>query len=199
MGTRGLTMVVYGGETKVAQYRQWDHYPSGNGVVCLEFLQKGILDKFKEKLNRCRFMNDDDFKVYEDFCKSIGVNDGWVNLDQSKLINEKYPYLTRDHGSHILEKICESDDTEILLHDQTEFAGDGLFCEYGYVIDLDKYSFEVYEGFGKKILSDDERFKPFEKENKEYKPIRLIKSYDLNNLPTVEEFLSELEPKNDDE
>ena len=31
MGTRGLTMVVSKGKTRVAQYGQWDHYPSGQG------------------------------------------------------------------------------------------------------------------------------------------------------------------------
>lgn len=40
MGTRGLTMVICDGETKVAQYGQWDHYPEGNGITCLEFTKR---------------------------------------------------------------------------------------------------------------------------------------------------------------
>ena len=40
MGTRNLTMVInQEGETKVAQYGQWDGYPSGVGASVLSFLK----------------------------------------------------------------------------------------------------------------------------------------------------------------
>ncbi len=38
-GTRNLTCVVVGGEYKVAQYGQWDGYPSGQGLTALNFLR----------------------------------------------------------------------------------------------------------------------------------------------------------------
>ena len=57
MGTRNLTMVISNGETKVAQYGQWDGYPSGNGVIVLEFLTSTNLDDFKKKLSKVKFMN----------------------------------------------------------------------------------------------------------------------------------------------
>jgi len=55
MGTRNLTMVISGGETKIAQYGQWDGYPRGQGKTCLEFLKANNLDKFKEKLKLLRW------------------------------------------------------------------------------------------------------------------------------------------------
>ena len=44
MGTRHLTCVVKDGDYKVAQYGQWDGYPSGQGIDILTFL--------REELNR---------------------------------------------------------------------------------------------------------------------------------------------------
>jgi len=38
MGTRNLTMVISDGKTKIAQYGQWDGYPSGQGADILAFL-----------------------------------------------------------------------------------------------------------------------------------------------------------------
>ena len=39
MGTRSLTAVVLNGKYKVAQYAQYDGYPSGQGAEALEFVQ----------------------------------------------------------------------------------------------------------------------------------------------------------------
>jgi hypothetical protein len=195
MGTRGITIVILGGEPVVAQYGQWDHYPSGQGITCLEFLQKGILDKLREKLKCCHFVTDDEQKRIEEFCKSIGCENGWMSGEQAKLYDEKFPYFSRNHGSNILNVIADSVDESILLHDQRDFAYDSLFCEYGYVIDLDKNTFEVFEGFSKKPIEKSERFYKPKSKDTEYYPIRLMKSYDLNNLPTAEEFLADLEPK----
>jgi hypothetical protein len=160
MGTRGLTVVIYGGETKIAQYGQWDHYPSGQGITCLEFLQKAIHEKFKEKLGLCRFLT-----VEEQ--DKIDCHLGTWTTD--------YPFLTRDHGSNVLNVINESNVDEVLLIDNTGFGtnGEGFMCEYVYVIDYDRNVFEVYGGL--------------------YIPENLAVSYDINNLPTEEEFLKELE------
>ena len=109
--------------------------------------------------------------------------------------HEKYPYLTRYHGSDILNVIANSEDESILLRNSKDFVYDSLFCEYGYVIDLDKNTFEVYEGFTETPMKKTERFYLRRKKGTEYGAIRLMKSYDLNNLPTAEEFLADLEPK----
>ena len=198
MGTRGITIVILGGEPVVAQYGQWDHYPSGNGIVTLEFLQKGILDKLREKLKVCHFITPEEQKGIDAFVKSIGSDNGWMTGEQAELYHKEYPYLTRDHGSHILELIAESTDESIMLHDQRDFVYDSLFCEYGYVIDLDKNTFEVYEGFNTKPMKKTDRFYKRKKKGCEYSSIVLKKSYDLNNLPTNEEFLADLVPQEEE-
>ena len=52
MGTRNLTLVInQEGEKKVAQYGQWDGYPSGVGAGVLRFLKnKEVFEKFKDNL-----------------------------------------------------------------------------------------------------------------------------------------------------
>ncbi|MHC5949058.1 hypothetical protein ACVXZ3_04645 [Providencia hangzhouensis] len=45
MGTRHLICVAKDGDYKVAQYGQWDGYPSGQGLTLLTFLR----DKLKKR------------------------------------------------------------------------------------------------------------------------------------------------------
>lgn len=189
MGTRNLTMVISNGQTKVAQYGQWDGYPSGQGADCLKFLKSADLSVFKEKLNLVRFQTDEDGKEEDEFCKNIGAADGWMTEEQSKKYHAKYPMLNRDHGAKILQLIYENTEKAI-LKDASAFAYEGLFCEWAYVIDLDKETFEVYKGFYKRSLKKTERF--YSKELKDgYAPVKNIKEYKLSNLPTEAVFIKE--------
>lgn len=198
MGTRNLTMVIHNGETKIAQYGQLDGYPDGQGATCLNFLKEADLEVFKIKLNRCKFLTKRKETEIQNWLESIGCDNGWLNMKQAEQYNKRYPYLGSDHGAGILKEIYESTHRDnkgrtIWLQDSTSFAGDGLFCEWAYVIDLDKNTFEVYEGFGKTPLAEGERFKKFKNPESEYEPVSLVKSYDLGELPeTVEDFVKEI-------
>jgi hypothetical protein len=212
MGTRNLTMVVSNNQTKVAQYGQWDGYPEGQGRTALEILtnilKEGKLPEFKEKVDKLTWLT-----------KEQGED-----LEKDKNLDLKHPYLSRDWGAQILEAVIYGTLTkepgfmqsqklvyafDILgLVDSSSFAKDSLFCEWGYVIDLDKMTFEVYEGFNKSPLAESERFYPMQvtmietanANNKEvdYYPIRHIKTYDLNALPTLKQFLEDCTPKDED-
>ena len=199
MGTRNLTMVISNGETKVAQYGQWDGYPSGNGVIVLDFLTKTNLDDFKKKLNKVIFVNGNKEKEIENWLKSIGSENGWLTGEQSNLYQKKYPYLTRDNGANILQMIMDGEEDEIWVTDSTDFAGDSLFCEWAYLIDLDKNKLEVYEGFNQEPLTIEDRFFHLKDKDSEYYPIKMVKSYDLNNLPLEDEFLKDLEKRQEQE
>jgi hypothetical protein len=188
MGTRNLTMVVHEKKIKLAQYGQWDGYPDGNGVKILNFLKTADLDVFKKKMENVRFATEKDEKEIEEYLESIGCKDGWMNSEQAVQYHEMFSYLSRDIGANILNLIYRSHD-EVMVHDQTEFAADSLFCEWAYLINLDKNVLEVYQGFNKKPLGKTQRFKYFEKPEEEYKPIRCVKTFKLDSLPTVEEFV----------
>jgi len=196
MGTRHLTMVVSDGQTRIAQYGQWDGMPTGQGVTVLKFLKRrrGKFDPFKRKLENCRFVTDKDQKQIDKFLKSIGAKDGWMTGDQATKYHNKYPYMNRDHGAEILNLVARSKG-EVLLVDSTDFAADSLFCEWAYVIDFDKNVLECYDGFNEDVASRTERFKNLEPSDTGYGTVKLLKTYKLDELPTKKQFINELEPK----
>ena len=178
MGTRGITQVNMGNKPVVAQYGQWDHYPSGQGITALNFLRrrKGKFDTFKKKLSRVRFATDEDDKKMTEYLNSIGSINGWVTMEQSTLYNKKYPYLSRDHGARILDLINKSTkkDDVLLVDDSTYPTNEESFgCEGVYTIDFDKNTFTAnYHGHEK--------------------------IYQLDDLPTQKQFLKDMKDPEDE-
>lgn len=191
MGTRNLTVVVFGGVVRVAQYGQWDGYPSGNGVKILDFLRNRMNSIFFSRLLRTKFISDEEIKTK---WKSAGADDsGWVGMNVSEKFKETNYQLSRDCGASVLEFIQNSDAEVIELDDSFVFGGDSLFCEWAYVLDLDNNTLEVYRGFNEKTLGGVGRFAHLETVGENYKPIKLIKKYDLSELPQKRDFVRELE------
>lgn len=79
------------------------------------------------------------------------------------------------------------------LRNEIKFAGDSLFCEYAYVVDFDKNTFEIYRGFNKEPLPESERFYSRKPVNEEYYPVKFVHSFNINELPTEKEFLEILD------
>lgn len=195
MGTRNLTCVVKDGEYKVAQYCQWDGYPSGNGVEILEFLKNMDRNHFENRLDDCVFISNDEIQKR---WKECGADDsGWVNMEISDKFKEKYPLLHRDtHPADALKMIHDSTG-KVELYNDIGFAKDGLYCEWAYVVDFDKNTFEVYRGFQKSGVPEDNRFGNEVNENG-YMPVSLVKTYDLEDLPSEKQFLRDLEDSDDE-
>ena len=161
MGTRNLTVVKdKAGTTRIAQYGQWDGYPSYSGIQALSFLRgKTNVDNLLAKLDNVEFVGDEEvdtlYKQYE--------STDWENKD---FLNA-YPGLHRDTGIDIL-KVVANATTPIKSVDNTEFANDSLFCEGIYEVDFSTNKF-----------------------TSNYNDI--VVEYDLNNLPSDEDYLSAFE------
>lgn len=167
MGTRNLTCVIAKGQMKVAQYGQWDGYPTGQGDTIAHFLhvENEGLDAFREDVSKCRFLSDEEVKD---------------RFDRAKNFEKEFPELSRNTGAGIL-KLIENGKRE--LNDNFKFGVDSLFCEWAYVVDLDNEKVEVYQGFQKK-KHDKGRWAHLEPKAKasyegaeQYFPVALIKTY----------------------
>jgi hypothetical protein len=134
MGTRNLTVVKdKAGTNRIAQYGQWDGYPSYSGIQALEFLRnKDWQALLQSKLDLVQFVGDEEvdtlYKQYE--------STDWENKD---FLNA-YPGLHRDTGIGILAVVANATDT-IKTVDNTEFANDTLFCEGIYGVDFSTNKF----------------------------------------------------------
>ena len=135
MGTRNLTKVIdRNGEIKVAQYGQWDGYPSGQG---LNALYHATAHKQIEKgLDKVRWATESELtEIYSKFSEM-----NFLGTEDSKNFGLYYPNLTRDTCADILGVVAWSVG-EVILVDESEFEKDGLYCEGVYTIDFQKGKF----------------------------------------------------------
>ena len=136
-------------------------------------------------------MSDDDEKLYRSLENKMYEG----NLEEMKKANEeiseKFPLVIMDFGGKFLEEIIICDYEKIILKNSINFAKNSLYCEWAYVIDLDKDVFEIYKGANLLNLSENERFFFLQDKNEKYKPIKLIKNYSFKNLPNQLEFVEE--------
>ncbi|MDD4211686.1 MAG: hypothetical protein PHC46_04830 [Clostridia bacterium] len=209
MGTRNLTMVINkASELKVAQYGQWDGYPSGNGIEILEFCRnKDNLTALKNSLEKCIFYNDDKgfIEKYDN-----AVDKKTLTPQQSFWFNN---FQSRNVGANILHNItyCDFDklgESQIKLYNDKEFGQDSLMCEYAYCVNFNTNKLMCFSGFNTDKEKEHEFFITKQEEvDKEFKRldctkyygIILVKEYDLNNLPSKEKFLEDLEENDDAE
>ena len=180
MGTRNLTVVKVNGEIKVAQYCQWDGYPEGQGVDILSSLQALNLDNLKKCVMNCKFISPEEANNRWVDC---GAEPGseFVSMDVSKRFREKYPALHRDTGAKVLGIIAKHQEG-VELNNDLEFANDDVFCEWAYVIDLDRMVLETYDSYHPTPTVDDSNAVL-----KDY-AVKLRKVDDINNLPSDKEF-----------
>lgn len=200
MGTRNLACVVQNGEYKLARYCQWDGYPSGQGTGILEFLRNEFnRPQFEKGLAKVKEITDAQLKQMWVDCGADPKCD-WVTMDVSEKFKVAHPELSRDPSHDIILKGIQDGKVEWSNPD-LNFAADSLFCEWCYVIDLDKGTFEIYKGFNQSPLDPSERFaslpKKDYKNDNSYYPVRLVKKYSLRRLPSLKTFLRDTKTKDE--
>lgn len=206
MGTRNLICVYMDGEYKVAQYCQWDGYPEGQGITILHFLRDKVnWVKFTKQLNKISWM---DSKRLRNIFQSYGGDSlGFIECSKADVYKRDFPEFSRDTGAKILEMIQDDKTTTRRLQSSLEFAANSD-CEWCYVIDIDKGTFEVYKGYNLIPLTPEDRFYFLaDKEDGWYSQaygglmhaVKLKKEYSLGDLPTDEDFIQECDPPKEEE
>jgi hypothetical protein len=71
-----------------------------------------------------------------------------------------------------------------VIEDASKFPADSLFAEWGYVVDFDAMTFEVYRGFQGERHSEGRFADLPQSRDNGYFPVRLVKSWPLSDLPT---------------
>lgn len=153
MGTRHLIMIRLDGVLKLANYGQWDGYPTGQGVTVAAFVQAYLRNKtlraeFADGARALKFgtpseLNEiqAEWEAVESDHKKAAKKGNYVPKYQLA----KFDAFSRDTGATILAKINEGLGLQI-VKDDSEFLKDGLFCEWAYCVDLDACTVEVYKG-----------------------------------------------------
>jgi len=206
MGTRHLITIVKDGEFKLAQYGQWDGYPSGQGAEILKFLSEGDMEALRRNVDNLYYIGEEEAEELYEVAAGIPKGQEWINMEQSDSLKANLPTLHRDTGAKILELLAagggntipgrDDDDVRIPTVNMLSFAG-GWDCEWAYTIDLDKDTFEIYKAGSNRRLRNrftdviDNAYK-----DAEDKPcfVKLVGEYKFDALPTFEEFLEEQEP-----
>jgi len=177
MGTRHFIGVIKDKEFKIAQYGQWNGYYTGQGLTVENFiLGKGNVKKLKESLNKVRFLDEEgiDKEFIDEYNRLAPKYVGDPETRTPEMVKWHDRYVSRDIGANILSSVTHFSDEEMLLVDRRDFPYDSLFCEYAYVLDLDRDILEIYKGFNKSPVDDQERFyKEFPDENG-YFPIKIV-------------------------
>ena len=184
MGTRNLISIKSENKIKVAKYCQWDGYPDGQGINILKIL-RGL--DFKKLINNLKNIQVLDEESLKDLYKKEGIKTGdFITLDESKRFKKSYPQLDRDMGAEII-KYVEENECPILFHQAS--AGMGItWCLWFYILDLDEMTLLVFK---------EAPFKTIEKENYDLDEVEIqkekaLKIYNVNLLPTDEDFVKEL-------
>lgn len=194
MGTRGAFGVIIGEKEKIG-YNQYDSYPSGKGLENLRFVASELWstysrEKWVKLAKDCRLVSDKrkPTKVDKDRLRAF------TDLSVSEQSLDDWYCLTRQtHGSIEWMLRCG------YILDSHDFPLDSVFCEWGYMIDFDKETFEVYRGFQSephlagrfagRLTEDDLQEQRDRYHRPPYYEIALIASYPFEDLPSPSEFL----------
>ena len=198
MGTRHLICVLHRGRFLIAQYGQFDGYPSGAGLALLRFLLSAsniqrlthglqhIYTPTEEEEEQLHKTLDQEQRAH--LSGAAGASYGAAGDLKMKL---SCPSMSRMTSAEILEVVAGATaEAPVPISMELEFIYDGLFCEWAYVVDLDAGVLEVFCGLEEEHEGSSPRFKDVDGAEAGWVPA-LVKRFAFAELPaTDDEFLA---------
>lgn len=175
MSTRGLVGFVIDGSVK-ATYNHFDSYPGGLGSDVVKVIQSGELDV--ERVRSLVMVSGDERPTAEQQVELMQFAN--VNVSSGDL--SEWYVLLRELQGDLLGSLAAG-----VMIDKKDFAGDSLFCEWGYLVNMDEEVLEVYRGFVTEKSESVGRFAGMEPYRPEYTdtvyyPITLIRTIPFAEL-----------------
>lgn len=144
MGTRGLIGIRVGGQFH-GTYNHFDSYPEGLGEEVADFaanLNPAALETFRGRAQALTWVDAKSTPTPEQIDRYKKFADEDVS---SKKLTEWYVLLRAAQGVDTLKGIADGSLAHLI--DNSEFVKDSVFCEYAYILDLDRAVLEFYKGF----------------------------------------------------
>ena len=187
MGTRGIYGLRKNKKDKTS-YNHFDSYPAGLGELMFEYIKRHSIEEMNALYDRIMLV--DDSKKISELTEEErnGLEILFSYNDKDELIDEDMYSLLRNFQGDLQN--YDRYHTVNIMCDNHDFIKDSLFCEYGYIINLDTNELKVFEGFQTKPQKTN-RYGC--KSNRDYYPCKMIKRIKIEDIhnsdKTLEDFL----------
>ena len=145
MSTRGLYGLRKNGIDKTF-YHHCDSYPDYLGYNIAEFIRETSIEELHQIYDGIILVGETS-KVYPDqlqWCLDARI----INLNLGTQSTNDWYCLLRDlQGNLPMVKKLVKETGKCYMMDDHEFILDSLYCEYGYIINLDDETLEFFKGF----------------------------------------------------
>lgn len=178
MGTRGACGFHKNGKDKVT-YNHYDSYPDYLGSNIIDFICSTTDEQLHDIYDKIILVEEDSKPTKEQIeeCKK------WYDDNVNNGSEENWYCLLRNAQGNLE---AYNDDLKYMI-EYSGFLKNGLFCEYGYVINLDTMKLEYYVGGGKTNYRNryhltKEEVEIHKKESFGYMNCKLVKTFDLDTV-----------------
>lgn len=205
IGTRGIVGVIVDGVAKTS-YNHYDSYPESLGVdtlVPLRLLAEGSKEMDPERrwptlAQDARKLRMIDERGPKPTAEDKAALARFTDLRVGEQTEDDWYCLTRKLQGYLGLMLSTG-----YMVDAGDFPLDSLFCEWGYIVNFDELTFEVYEGFQKEPHNEGfwggREPQQTSSMGTVYYSIRRVASWPLDELPTKDQFLAHFHKADDGE